>query len=229
MPRYSKKEFIALALITHATLSMNIKRKKVIPNSNDEIDTSLAINNDFLLKYIDKAKQKALNPEGAPKKKKAVKSKTIATPKAPTPQAPEVKVRQISKEDEQVEEQAVKNYNLERYKKELEIEKLENENKIKKIQLDKMNGVVIPTDLVMILFGQHSKSITTAFHQAAENFVVSMAQSYGVDKKAQAKMRGDLIAIVNKGITDSLDISRNGIDNIVDDYSVNGTYKKIGA
>ena len=219
MPRYSKKEFIDLCFITHATLSMNIKRKKVIPNSHDEIDTALAINNDFLLKYIEKNKQRILNPNS---KKKKGKSNKIPTPSAPLPVSPPVKQRDVTPEDLAIEANAVAVYDLDKQKKLLEIEKLENENKISKIKLDKMNGVVIPTDLVMVLFGQHSKSLTTAFHQAAENFVVSMAQSYGVDKKSQAKMRGDLIAVVNKAIEDSLEISRDGIDNVVDEYAING-------
>tara|TARA_R110000851_G_scaffold327741_1_gene497659 strand:+ start:23 stop:688 length:666 start_codon:yes stop_codon:yes gene_type:complete len=219
MPRYSKKEFIDLCFITHATLSMNIKRKKVIPNSHDEIDTALAINNDFLLKYIEKNKQRILNPNS---KKKKGKSNKIATPSAPLPVSPPVKQRDVTPEDLAIEAKAVAVYDLDKQKKLLEIEKLENENKISKIKLDKMNGVVIPTDLVMVLFGQHSKSLTTAFHQAAENFVVEMAQAYGVDKKSQAKMRGDLIAVVNKAIEDSLEISRDGIDNVVDEYAING-------
>ena len=219
MPRYSKKEFIDLCFITHATLSMNIKRKKVIPNSHDEIDTALAINNDFLLKYIEKNKQRILNPNS---KKKKGKSNKIPTPSAPLPVSPPVKQRDVTPEDLAIEANAVAVYDLDKQKKLLEIEKLENENKISKIKLDKMNGVVIPTDLVMVLFGQHSKSLTTAFHQAAENFVVEMAQAYGVDKKSQAKMRGDLIAVVNKAIEDSLEISRDGIDNVVDEYAING-------
>lgn len=222
MPRYSRKEFIELCGIQHAYLTMNIKRKKVILNTNDEIDTSLQMNEDFLQKQIAKQKKKVLalandnevGPEDKPKK--------VATPKAPTPKKPIVKRVVKSNEDEEIEKEAVQSYNLDRYKKQLEVEALENENKIKKIKLDKLNGVVIPTELVMVLFGQHSKSITTAFHQAAENFVVEMAGAYGVNKSDVAKMRGDLITVVNKAIEDSLEISRKSIDKIVDEYAING-------
>lgn len=225
MPRYSKKEFIELAFISHQTLSVNIKRKKVVPNANNEIDTALAINLDFLNKCIDRHKQKELKgkTENEPTNDSGSKKpKTVPTPKAPIPEAPKVKKRNLSKEDEDTEKQAVANYNLERYKKQLEIEALENSNKIAQIKLDKLNGVVIPTELVMVIFGQHSKSITTAFHQASEDFVMTMAKTYDVDKKAQADMRGNLIAIINKAVYDSLEISREQIDNIVDEYAING-------
>ena len=235
MPRYSKSEFKDLCFISHATLSMAVKRNKVIPNSNSEIDTSLQINNDFLNKYIEKEKIKVLKLSGeyeepvkevtpkqvAPKK---VKGKTIRTSKVPVkiPKAPKVKPRELSKEDKEIEEKAVAGYDLDRTTKLLVIEAKEQEIKIKKITLDKLNGVVIPTELVMILFAQHSKSITTAFHQAAEKYIVLMGKAYGVDKGEQAKMRGDLIAVVNKAVKDSLEISRNGIDNVVDEFAVNG-------
>lgn len=217
MPRYSKSEFIEIGFTTHKKLSTYIKRKKVIPNSNNEIDTSLQINQDFLDKCISLHEQKLQNVS-------EVKNKSISKPREPKtiPSPSKVKSRVISDEDKKIEEGAVKSYNLERYKKQLEIESLESENKIKKIKLDKLNGVVIPTELVMIMFGHHSKSITTAFQQAAENFIVLMVQSYGVDKKTQAKIRGDLIAVINKSIKESLEISRNGIENIVDEYAING-------
>jgi len=235
MPRFSKKEFIEIAFITHQVLSTYISRKKVILNTNNEIDTSLSINQDYLDKCIAKHNKKLLKevlvveedevefkhtpPAPDPPKKK---NKTIKTPTAPLPKASVVKKVVISAKDEAINENAIATHNLERKKKLLEIESLENSNKISLIKLNKLNGVLIPTELVMILFGQHSKSLTTAFHQAAENFVVEMAQSYGVDKPAQAKMRGDLIAVVNKAIEDSLEISRSGIDHVVDEYAING-------
>jgi len=239
MPRYSKKEFIDMCFISHATLSMAVKRHQVIPNTNNEIDTSLAINNDFLIARIEKQKIKLLKASGEYEpepvieevviKQKAVtvkkvKNKSIPTPKAPVkiPKPPVVRKRELSEADAKIEKDAAAGYNLDRTKKLLEIESLENSNKIKKIQLDKLNGVVIPTELAMILFAQHSKSITTAFHQAAEKYIVLLGKSYGVNKEDQAKMRGDLIAVVNKAVEDGLEISRNGIDNVVEEYGVNG-------
>jgi hypothetical protein len=240
MPRYSKSEFKDLCFITHATLSMAVKRNKVIPNTNSEIDTSLQINQDFLEKYIEKQRIKVLKlssdykePEPEPEVNimpryknppPPPKPKTIRTPKAPLQKqkAPKVTKREISKEDEVIEKKAIARHDLDTIKKELEIEEKETSIAINKIKLDKLNGVVIPTELVMILFGQHSKSITTAFHQAAEKYIVLMGKNYGADKKAQARMRGDLIVVVNKAIEDSLEISRNGIKNIVDEYALNG-------
>lgn len=217
MPRFSKKEFIALAFINHQILGTAIRRGKIIPNNNNEIDTSLQINQDFLEKYVAKHKGKAVE-----EKIKEVEKKTIPTPKAPIPKADDVKPRNLSPADEEIEKVAIAKYNLDRIKKELEIDIQEQTIKINKIKLDKLNGVVIPTELVMVIFAQHSKSTTTAFHQAAENFVVEMASSYGVNKTDTAKMRGVLKDIINKGIKSSLEESKKQIDNIVDDYAVNG-------
>ena len=224
MPRYSRKEFIELCGIQHAYLTMNVKRNKVILNTNDEIDTSLQINHDFLTKQVAKLKKKALDASIEPDQEKEPENenKKIPQPNAPTPNAPKVKKRPKRKDDEEIEKEALASYNLDRYKKQLEIESLENSNKIAQIKLDKLNGVLIPTDLVMVLFGQHSKSLTTAFHQASENFVVEMSAAYGVKKVDTARMRGELITIVNKAIKDSLEISRSGINNIVDEYAING-------
>ncbi len=212
MPRYTRKEFCDLCDITQAYLSVNIKRKKVVLNENGEVDTSLDINAAWAKKRIEKAKKKALTvsepPETVPEIKPGPTKKT--------------KKKEVSADLGMEEAQTVATYDLERIKKQLEIEEKETSIAINKIKLDKLNGVVIPTDLVMVIFGQHSKSITTAFHQAAENYIVEMAATYEIDKKGIASMRGKLIDIVNQAVKESLEDSRKHIDNIVDEYAING-------
>lgn len=203
MPRYSKKEYLELCGIEHAYLSVNLSRGKVVLNENDEIDTSEPINAKFTEKRIAALKKKALNIS-AEKVEEAKPKKRANAAKVPD------------------REKTAKSFDLDTIKKELEIEEKETSIAINKIKLDKLNGVVIPTDLVTVIFSQHTKSITTAFHQAAENFVVDLAASYGVTKKDIAKMRGELIDIVNQAVKESLEDSRKGINNIVDEYAING-------
>jgi len=117
---------------------------------------------------------------------------------------------------------SIETFDLDKKKKLLDIEEKETSIAINKIKLDKLNGVVIPTDLVMVIFGQHTKAITTSFHQAAENFVIEMAAAYSVSKKDIAKMRGELIEVVNNAVRESLEDSRKGIDNIIDELALNG-------
>lgn len=199
MPRYTRAEYCDMCGITQAYLSVNISRKKVILNENDEIDTAVDDNALFAKKRIDKLKDRVVVKVDEPIEEKKVRKSLVA--KDPIVSA---------------------SHDLEKIKKQLEIEEKQTTIAINKMKLDKLNGVVIPTDLVMVIFSQHSKSITTAFHQAAENYIVEMAATYEIDKKGIAFMRGKLIDIVNQAVKESLENSKKHIDNIVDEYAVNG-------
>jgi len=194
----SRNDFAELCGISSAYFTMNFKRAKIVVNEKSQVDISLPINLDFIFnRLVEKIIPNKVPPARVPK----LPSRVAIGPDA---------------------EKSIAGFDLDRAKKLLDIEEKETSIAINKIKLDKLNGVVIPTDLVTVIFGQHTKSITTAFHQAADVFIVEMAAKYEVDKKDIAVMRGTLIEIINESVKDSLEDSKKGIANIVDEYAING-------
>ena len=85
---------------------------------------------------------------------------------------------------------------------------------------EKMIGASIPTELVKMVFAQHSKSITSAFHTGADNFLMEISKTKGLNRNELAEMRGALILIINKAVDKSIEESKKSISNIVQEFSV---------
>jgi len=203
MPIYTRKEFIEICGCSQATLSMNIKRNKVVLEDDKRIDSSLPMNNDFMRKQIDKLKDSVITKEQPNPKEKIQK-------KGPPSKLPEPVGRSAEETSK---------YNLERQARELDIEKKEQEVKLNELKIAKLQGDVIPTDLVSVVFAQHFKSVTTAFHQGTDNFLVVIGKEVGLSRDDIAKYRGELIKIVNQAVKDGVKESKESVKNIVEEYS----------
>jgi hypothetical protein len=142
--------------------------------------------------------------EPKPKRKPALHLNKMAPP------SDEMYQMQFAKETQK--------YNVEIQKRELELKKTEQEVELNRLKIAKLSGEVIPTDLVKVVFGQHFKSVTTAFHQGADNFISTIAKRAGMDRKDMAVMRNELIEVVNKAVKDAINDSKDSIDHIVGEY-----------
>jgi hypothetical protein len=199
MPVISRKEFLKICGCTTAILSSNIGRGKVVLEKDKRIDTSLPMNNDFMNKYIDKNKSSE-NP--TVQKKKAVRTSPNSIPEPEGRSADEVS-----------------KYNLERQGKELEIQIKEQKVIENELKIAKLQGDVIPTELVNVVFAQHFKSVTTAFHQGADNFLMIIQKEIGMSRDDMAKYRGELIKVVNQAVKDGIKDSKSSVKTIVSEYS----------
>lgn len=101
----------------------------------------------------------------------------------------------------------------------VKLEKDTAEAQLARMKLEKASGEVIPTDLVKSLFTHHAKSITVEFHNAAGNLVMEISKIKSLTPEEIAKLRGQLIIIINKAADDAVKNTTAGIKNIQNEYA----------
>lgn len=212
MAEYTRKEFCEICGISKGNLAVNIKRGKVVLNSKGKVDTDVKkypMNVDFM--------EKRLEGTSTPKPKARTKAPANDGPKKKTTAAPVVLDPQES--DAEREKRIREKYDTETRIKAADLKKKEMDLELAQVKLDKARGVVIPTELVKDLFAQQFKSVTTAFHQAADNFIMDIAKRAGLKRDDIADLRGKLIELINEGITEAQVESKKAVKEIVKDYS----------
>lgn len=218
MPKYTKKEFAIACDIKTKNLAVYIMRGKVVV-TDGKIDTDLEINKYFLDEKkqfsVDKAienkveektepaadQEKDLNDRSAGKKTKEVNPE-FKFPKEHTPNPAQVR-----------------NFELDTEIKQQNIQKERINIQLQQARLDKINGVTVPTELVKNLFMHHSKSITVAFHNAAETLLSKIAKQKGIDIAEMSALRTELIEIVNEAVNESIEVSKKTLASIVAEHS----------
>lgn len=213
----SKKEFADLCGIPTNALAVYERRKKVVL-SGDFYDDTLAKNKAFLKKKSVAKKKKGVATAEPPKKEiKEVKDNKLP-PKNSTDlpiykkEPPEPKPKITDPEPDST-------FLLDQEKIQLQNIQLELANEIAQIKIEKLRGDVIPTDIVRSTFMQHFKSITTSFHQGADNVLIKIAKKYDLSRQEVANYRGELISIINDCVKDAVEESKKSIQNIVNEYS----------
>jgi hypothetical protein len=209
MALYTKKEFAKLCEIETKDLSNYIRRGKVVLTSDEKIDSELLDN----VYFLDKRREllaKKKDELKLPSEEQALNNRT-AEKKATAPQ---------SKFDFPTEIAPVsKNYQIDGDIKTQELEKSKIQTDILRAKREKMSGELVPTDLIRNLIGNHSKSITIAFQNAAENFLIKIAKKKGFEIEEKAELRKELIEIINTAVSDSIELSQKMLKSIVAEYS----------
>lgn len=209
MPLYSKKDFADLCYTTTSDLSNYIRRKNVVvTDDNPElIDSSNATNAAFMVKRQTLQTKKTITGKGILDKKPSIaegKGKVVQTA---FEYPPEMKVT------------VMENFQTEATLKKSTLEKTSNEIKLQQLKIQKLQGDVIPTQLVKNLIAQHSKSITVAFRNGAENFLIDIAKKAGLNGEQSADLRGKLIKIINASVDESIKETAAGLKHIVSEYT----------
>lgn len=218
MPRYTRKEFAELCGVTPVYVNQYVARKKIILNESGEIDTAFPMNAAFY-----EARKGSLPQQQEVKKEVAQQSKEKVKPKKLpqtiyVPEVPKAKSGKHNMNSEEIEKMTT-NFEMDNALKRLEMEKKELEVEKLKIQNAKLNGEVIPTDLVKMIFAQHFKSVTTAFHQGADNFITEITKRLDLKRDEMVRLRKELVEIINQAVNDSIEDSKGSIDNIQEEYS----------
>jgi hypothetical protein len=203
MPLYSKKEFAKMCGITSKYVSVYQKRGKIL-YSGDYIDTAIPENRDFLYKC---------QVEGKSKDIVIMDHTKVEPPRKPTRETHEPNIKQPEREH------GGTSYALDQEIKQLELEKKREDLELSKLKRAKLSGEVIPVDLVKNTMAVYGKSTTTAFHNAADNFLMDIQKEAGLTREQIAKMRSGLIATVNTAVDDAHREAVESIRNIVDEYS----------
>ena len=203
MPLYSRKEFAKMCGMESNALSVYIKRGKVIL-SGDFVNDAEPENRDFLYRHQRKASNRPAEVlDGADYKPAPPRTRQTKEPNVLQPER----------------ERGGTSYALDQEIKQLELEKKREDLELAKLKRAKLSGDVIPVDLVINTFAVYSKSATTSFHNAADNFLMDIQKEAGLTREQIARMRGELIATINTAVNDAHNNAKESIRDIVDEYS----------
>lgn len=195
MALYTRKEFYEKCGIQKAHLNVYIQRGKVILSSEGLIDDTIEKNRIFYERQLIK-----LQVNGIPVKKTVTEEK------------PEAEKRTDNFNSKIV-------FELEQKLKQAELEKKEVDTRIALLKEEKLRGIVIPTDIVTMLFAQHFKSMSVEFNQGADNLITEFSKMAELNITQISELRGKLIAIVNDAIHRGIEESKKSVKNIVAEYS----------
>jgi hypothetical protein len=197
MALHTKREFAAMCGLTTGNLTNYIKRGQVIA-SGDYIDDGIEGNRNFFLKRTKVSPNALLDGE-------------VKEPEY-NQDVPEVKEPEsrLSKEEFIF---------LQQKKLLAEIAQKEAVTALNRVKLDKINGILMPTELVKIVFIQHNKSLLTELKNACENIVTLFAKKRDLSSQEIAEIRGEVIQALNEGMLKSAELSKKNINNIVAEYS----------
>ena len=221
MAKFSKREFYEHCGVSKSYFYQYVKRGKLHVGADNLIDTALPMNQDFMDSRV-KNKKTAPAPPPQPAPVAPVEPVFVPSPPKGKPRKLTLAERKqnlkLEKEVEIEAAAATQKYNLDRSIKEAELEKKEQEIELNKLKIAKLSGEVIPTSLVKVIFAQHFKSVTTAFHQGCDNFIMTIAKVTGMKRSEMAAMRGELIEIVNHAVGDGIEESKQSLKHIVGEY-----------
>lgn len=215
MALHTKKQFADDCGITTRYLSVDIKRGNVIiqrVGDEDYIDDTNEQNAAYL------QKKKELEQKRAAKKIiKAPPAEQLQIKEDPAPVLDEKAAAE--KKQKEFTDTSIGLMALDKEKTTLANEKAREEIELLKMKKQRLQGEVIPTDLVKNVLKQHTKSISSSFRQAADNFLTRIASEKGISRTEMASYRGDMVAMINTAIEDSIKISMNGITQIIQEFS----------
>jgi hypothetical protein len=207
MALHTRRQLIDLIGISKNALAVYIQRNKILL-SGSYIDDQIEPNVSFIRKWSEK--------------NKVNKTPHVAPPVHPEIQIPNTTTKPSKKKAPSNDDDSGGGggiYDLEKQQKTLAIEKIKKENELLDVKIAKAHGDNVPTDLIKPLFAQHSKSMTSAFSNASDTFLALIGKKYNITQNDVAKYRGDLIAIINQAIEDSIKESKASLKAIVDEYS----------
>lgn len=213
MPLYSKKDFAELCFTTTSDLSNYIRRGKVVLSEGELIDSSDVINAAFIVKRSQHQTKKTAKSVSLPEVKPAEEKNNDRSAKQKI--APQVAFEFPPEVKSTVHE----NFQTEAAIKKLTMEKTGNEIELQKLKIQKQQGEVVPTSLVKNLIAQHSKSITIAFRNGVENFLSDIAKRAGLNNEQVAELRGLLIVIINTSVDESIQVTAEGLDHIISEFT----------
>ena len=164
--------------------------------------------------------QKCLSRPQSAKKAAETKVKSQITPISSSSEHPKNPENEaFPRQNTTVTDRALKKMDLDAEKKQKEIERLDQEMRLSRLQEEKLLGKLIPTDMVNNLFAQHFKSVTLTFKQAADLIAIEFGKKAKIARNDQAELRGQMVTIINRAIEDGINESKRTLAHIVHEYS----------
>jgi len=187
----------------YETLRKHISRKKLF-RSGKFIDTEFSSNKDYILDQTD---GKGLDFSN-------ISSRTTSKLNKSSDFVPIVKSKQVEIKNPAFNEED----SLNRLKKKAELEKIKYDTQIKKKQLDKMNGELIPVELMQTIFTVNIQHIIKEFHREAERIATIFCESLGGGRDKFTQIREELNKCVQRAVDTSKEEAAIEIKQAINEY-----------
>lgn len=214
MALHSKKDFAELCGLPTKNLATYIGRGKVIISEGDLIDDKNPLNKIFLQQRKTKASEQQIISHI--KKYPTVKEKEDSDNPLPDEAAgdedePGGSIHVAGKMDtaKAIEKLAY-----------FRAEKTERETIRLDLDIQKKRGEVIPSDMVKPIFVRHNQFILTNFKNATDDILARFAKYKELEPEYVAELRGEMIDVINRAVADSVQMSIESVEDIVNEYKI---------
>lgn len=227
----TKKEFADDCGIDSKHISTYAKRRLIVIRKDGKIDNTNDVNYAFLIQkgFVETKKQQGTGKKPAGKKKSStasikkgtVKKKPLvkADTKPPANDNIPRKTAEEKRIDEEIKRRSDELAAMDRDKLEADTDKKRFDAEISRIKMEKLQGLLIPTDLVISVIQLQSESLKKSYHDAAEKLIIIFCQKKKLNNKEMGELRRELNENVNDAIDSGIKESKKGIKRIVTDYA----------
>jgi hypothetical protein len=220
MSLYTRKEFAAVCQTTAAVVTTNINRGKIVL-FDKKIDSENPINKAFFDRYYNKHEAKV--------KKQKVKATQVKEIDELYNSVVETKVKTIKQKKKEAktdkrrkeankEAEIIVDWDLRKKKAETLLKERQAEKE--KMQLEKLAGKLLPTDLIFNIVRIHNTSIFATFQNDIENQASIFCDILaGGDRKMLAKLNDKLSGLLSAAVKNAEDVAEQSIKNAVAEYA----------
>lgn len=203
MARFSRKEFAEKCSMLPKTLEVYISRGKVNCKGKFIDDTDL-VNADFVKKHLEKAKAKLEDKLDSGKVDEAQEEIFIEKPTQQKSFLPNINTKSESK---------FTKYDYEKEKAALQNEKLSEEVEILKEKKQRLQGVTIPKEPVVLAFSFNFKNFSRTIKSGIENLLTRYEKNFTPEQFAA--IRADMVKEINHAQTIAVAQSKKNISEII--------------
>jgi len=209
MALHPKKEFAEMCGMKSGDLSNYEKRGKVV-YSGDYVDGSLSVNADFLEKHREKKAGKSKEVDEISKNSTIEESKHLTSinvlpPVYPPQKIPDTKIKEPI--------QKFTKYDFEKEKASLINEKLIQEVEILREKKERIQGVNIPKEPVVLAFSFNFKNFARSIKVGVENLITRYEKNFTPDEFAS--IRAAIVKEINHAQTVAVAQSKKNIAEII--------------
>jgi len=198
MAKYTKKDFAALTKETTKTLSIYKQRGKVVYDVDGMIDTDNPVNHSFLVSHSQKTEVKQIPREETYKP---------------------VGVEPDNDIDEEDENGILPLHISDKRYKHFLAKKTERAAELDQIKIEKLKGIVIPSELVKPVFLQHNVFVVNEIKIMMDEELRAVAKAYDIPASKVADIKGRWTEGINSSIRKATQLSVKAVDSIVNDFA----------
>jgi hypothetical protein len=181
--------------VTNQYISTNIERKRLVVTKDGMIDDQNIINKDLISKKL--AEKLILPPKQPEKKKRGRKPKNYESIEA----VPELSVDA--------------SLSLDAQKKQAEIIRIAASTEKLKLEIQKIRGQSIPTELVQGVISALGQSFQTAYKNGSTLLVMNIAHQTRMTSEQETKFKTELIELINESHLNAINEAKRMVKQII--------------